>query len=195
MRIISLFKDGVISSQEKDQVEFQYKAAKEQMFAAKAKFEMAKNGARSEEISGAEALFYQAQNTYNEALAYHQELEIKSPTAGEINKLIADPGEIIASGYPVFSIIKPNDNRVVLQVREDKMEKFKKGAKFIGKIPALGNKEYEFEVKYIAPMADFATWKATNQKGDFDLKTFEIHLRGTKIIDGLRAGMSVNILM
>lgn len=194
-RISSLYKDEVISAQEKDQVEFQYKAAREQMDAAKARLDMVKKGARIEEISGAEALFYQAQNTYNEAMAYHSELELVSPINGELSKRIADPGEIIAGGYPLFTVTDPEDVWVIVQIREDKMEKIKKGASFKGKVPALGNKEYEFTVTYVSPMADFATWKATNQKGDFDLKTFEVQLRGRQKIDGLRAGMTVNLVM
>lgn len=194
-RIQSLFKDGVISTQEKDQVEFQYRAAKEQMEAAKAKLDLVFKGARVEEISGAEALYYQAQNTFNEAMAYHQELNLVSPINGEISKKISDPGEIVAAGYPLFTIMNPRDTWVVVQLREDQMNSVKKGSLFYGKVPALGNQKFQFEVSYISPMAEFATWKPTNQKGDFDLKTFEIHLRSKAPIDGLRAGMTVNILI
>lgn len=70
---------------------------------------------------------------------------------------------------------------------------FKKGASFEGVIPALDNKQTEFEVTYIASMADFATWRPTNQKGDFDLKTFEIHLKSKENIKDLRPGMTVKL--
>lgn len=194
-RIQSLYKDEVISAQEKDQVEFQYKAATEQMEAAKARLDMARNGARPEEIAAAEALYHQAENGFMEATAYYQELELKSPIDGEISKRITDPGEIIASGYPLFSVINPKDNWVVLQVREDKLAAIRKGAELQARVPALGNEKFTFEVTYIAPMAEFATWKATNQKGDFDLKTFEVHLRSKNSISGLRAGMTVNVIL
>jgi HlyD family secretion protein len=69
------------------------------------------------------------------------------------------------------------------------------GAKFKGHVRAIEQTEHEFEVSYMAPMADFATWKPTNQKGDFDVKTFEIHLRSTRPIPNLRAGMTVNITL
>lgn len=192
-RIESLYKDQVISLQEKDQVEFQYKAAKEQKEAAKAKYDMVMKGARYEEIEGAEALYHQAENGYNEALAYHGELNLVSPVNGEISKRISDSGEIIASGYPVFTIINPNDSWIVLQLREDQMTKIRKNKSLYGKIPALGDDLHEFVVTYISSMADFATWKATNQKGDFDLKTFEIHLKPKRSIDGMRPGMTAQI--
>lgn len=194
-RVQALFKDGVIAAQEKDQAEFQFKAAREQMEAAKARLDMVTKGARLEEISGAEALYYQAQNTYNEAMAYHEELNLISPIDGELSKKITNPGEIIAGGYPLFTVMDPNDSWVVLQVREDRMNSFKKGSIFYGRVPALGNQKFQFVVSYISPMAEFATWKPTNQKGEFDLKTFEIRLRSKSPVKDLRPGMTVNIIM
>jgi HlyD family secretion protein len=192
-RFQKLYSDNVISAQEKDGVEFQYKAAKEQMEAAKAKYDMAMNGARPEEISATEALYNQAVNGYNEAMAYYQELTIKAPLNGEIANSIVDEGEVISAGYPIFTILDPNDSYVVIQLREDQMKDVKKGNVYKGKVAALGNAEFEFEVTYMAPMADFATWKPTNQKGEFDLKMFEIHLRSKQPINGMRPGMTVNI--
>lgn len=192
-RFKKLYSEKVISSQEMDGVDFQYKAAKEQMEAAKAKYDMALNGARPEEILATEALYNQAVNTFNEAMAYNQELVIKSPIEGEISNSIVDEGEVISAGYPVFTLLSPNDYYVVLQLREDNLAKVKLGNLFKGKVPGLGNSEMEFEVTYIASMADFATWKPTNQKGEFDLKMFEVHLRPKKNTDGFRPGMTVNI--
>ena len=170
---------------------FKFNSAKEQMDAAKAKYDMVMKGARYEEIDAVEALFHQAENGYNEVMAYHQELKLKAPVDGEVSNRITDPGEVIASGYPLFTIIIPNESYVLIQVREDKLGAFKKGKTFKGTIPALDNKEAEFEVTYIASMADFATWRPTNQKGDFDLKTFEIHLKCKENITDFRPGMTV----
>ncbi len=192
-RFKELHKEGVISSQEYDGMLFKYNSAKDQMDAAKAKYDMVMKGARYEEIDAVEALYHQAENGYNEAMAYFKELEIKAPVDGEISNRISDPGEVIASGYPLFTIIRPEESYVLLQVREDMLNTFKKGASFDGVIPALNNKQTEFEVTYIAIMADFATWRPTNQKGDFDLKTFEIHLKSKENIKDLRPGMTVKL--
>jgi HlyD family secretion protein len=192
-RFDNLYKDSVISTHEYDEINFKYNAAKDQMEAAEAKYNMVMKGARTEEKMAAEGLFYQAENAYNEAMAYYKELELIAPIDGEISNKIADQGEIIASGYPVFTIINPKEYYIVLQVREDELGNIKLGNYFNGTISALGNEQVEFKVTYISPMADFATWKPTNQKGDFDLKTFEIHLRSDKQIENLRPGMTVKI--
>lgn len=192
-RFNNLLKDSVISMQEYDEIEFKYKAAKDQMEAAEAKYNMVMKGAREEEKSAVEGLFQQAENAYNEAMAYYSELELKSPIDGEVSNKIADVGEIVASGYPVFTIINPKEYYVVLQVREDELGNIKLGSSFSGTVTALANERFDFKVVYISPMGDFATWKPTNQKGDFDLKTFEVHLRSDEAIKNIRPGMTVRI--
>lgn len=192
-RMYKMYQDSVISSQEKDVYEFQYKAAMEQMLAAKSKYDMILKGTRYEEIEMAKGLFYQAENGLKEAMAYQDEIYIKSPIDGELQKKVVDSGEILSAGYPVFTILDLNDVWVTLQLKETDMNPIKIGNRYKGRITALGNKEYTFEVTYISPMGDFANWRPTNQKGDFDVKTFEIRLRAKEKIDGLRPGMTVNI--
>ncbi len=194
-RVQSVYRDSVISEQERDQVEFKYKAAKEQLEAAKAKYEMVKKGARPEQIEAARGLVHQAENALREALSYQQETWIKSPISGELSKRLLDPGEITAAGYPVFTIVDTADAWVTLQLKEDVLAKIRKGQIVRGYIPALNKAQVSFKVYYLASMADFATWRATNQKGDFDLKTFEIRLRPVTPVSGLRPGMTVRLYL
>jgi len=42
-------------------------------------------------------------------------------------------------------------------------------------------------------MADFATWVPVKAKGQFELKTFEVHLKPQERIEELRPGMSIQI--
>lgn len=192
-RVQAVFADSVVSPQERDEVEFKYQAAKEQMDAARARYDMVMKGARSEEIRAAEALYHQAENTYNEATAYQEEARLASPLDGEVRKRIIDPGEIVAAGYPVLTVLDTRDVWVVVNLREDQMAAVSMDKVVTGRVPALGGKQFDFRVSYIAAMADFATWKATNQKGDFDLKTFEIRFRPQTQIEGLRPGMTVRL--
>lgn len=191
-RIKKLYQDSVVSTQEKDQVEFQYKAAMEQMDAAKAKYDLAMNGARKEEIAAAYGLMHQAENVLTEVLSYKRELSIVAPIDGELSKRIVDAGEMVASGYPVFTISDLSDTWVTIQVRETQLNHFKKGTVVEGVIPALNNTKEKFTVTYLSPMGEFSNWRPTNQKGDFDIKTFEVRLRCNRDIKDLRPGMTVN---
>lgn len=190
-RMSSLFADSLISLQEMDQIKFKYTAAKDQMNAAKAQYDMATTGARSEDIKMAQGVYDAAKSGLEEVEAYIDELYIKSPIDGELQTKIINTGEIAASGYPIFTIIDLSDKWVLLQIKETEMNDFKKGTIHSGKIPALDNQRVDFKVNYIAPMGDFATWKPTNRKGDFDIRTFEVRLRSTEEIKDLRPGMTV----
>ena len=194
-RMMNLYSDSLISTQEKDVYEFQYKAALEQMNAAKSKYDMVIKGARYEEIAMAKGLFYQAENGFKEASAYQDELEIKSPIDGELQKKMVNQGEILASGYPVVTLIDLNDTWITIQLKEDEMNSVKIGDVFYGNVKALSNTLYKFKVYYISPIGDFANWRPTNQKGDFDIRTFEIRFRAVDKIEGLRPGMTVNLTL
>lgn len=51
--------------------------------------------------------------------------------------------------------------------------------------------EVEFEVTYISPQADFATWSATRTQGGFDIRTFAIKAKAVTEAANMRPGMSV----
>lgn len=190
LRVENLYKENVISQQEYDQTKFKYLSAKEQMEAAKAKFEMALNGARKEEIKAAYFAYYQALNGYNEAKAYYEEQFIVAPIKGEITKRYVDIGEIASPGYPLFQISDLNDQWAVIYAKEDILKFFTIDKICKIDIPALDIKDREFKVFYISPLSDFATWKATKDKNSFDVKTFEVRLKPIDKIPDLRPGMS-----
>jgi HlyD family secretion protein len=185
-----LFADSIISTQEMDEVEFKYQAAKDQMKMAKAVYDMAEEGARKEDIAMAKGKYAQANAVYQEAQAFYKELEIRAPVSGEISSQIAEVGEVVAAGYPVYSIQIPEEIYVILQLREDLLPQFKKNTQISGYIPAL-DIQHDFKVSFLAPMADFANWVPTREKGSFEMKTFEVHLKPVEPIENFRPGMTV----
>lgn len=192
-RIKRLAADSIISSQERDQVEAQYISAQEVMSATKAKLSMAREGARSEDLAAATALVDQAQQARAEVVAWQDEKVVKSPIDGEIARLVMHCGEIVGAGTPIMTVIDPQDTWVTLMVKETDLSRFRMGTVFTGRVPALGDTTVSFVVTFIAPAGDFATWRPTNQKNGFDIKTFEVHLRLQSPVEMLRAGMSVNV--
>ncbi|RLD89424.1 MAG: hypothetical protein DRJ09_06550 [Bacteroidetes bacterium] len=188
-----LFADSIISKQEMDEVEFKHTAAKNQMEAALANYQMAKNGATDEDIEIVKAKLEAAKGVYNEARAYYKQLKIYAPVSGEISEKIGEEGEVMNAGYPIMTVMRPEKIYAVINVREDQLPGFSKGTILQGTIPGMGGKSYRFEVYYLAPMADFATWVPTKAKGEYDLKTFEVRLKPVTPIKGLRPGMTVQV--
>jgi HlyD family secretion protein len=192
-RLKAMAKDSLVSQQQMDEVTFKRDAANEQMNAAYNVFQMAKEGARIEDINAAKGQMYAAGGQVSEAKAYYKELKIFAPTSGEISSKLAQESEVMPAGYPIFTLQKMGDIHAVLHVREDFLKDFAMGTLITGKLPAFKNISHQFKVTYVSPMADFADWIPTADKGRLDMKTFEIHLTPTKKIEGLRPGMSLNI--
>ena len=190
-RVSNLYNEKVLPAQKKDEAYTQMIALQKQAEAAESQYEMAKNGARVEDKTAAQALVAQAQGVITEVNAYKQGANVFAPADAEIQTIIPNEGEIVNAGYPVMNLIDSSDEWVVFNIREDKMANFKIGTKFKGIVPALANQEIELEVKHIAVQADFATWTATKSKGDFDKKTFAIKAYPTQKVKDLRPGMSV----
>ena len=190
-RFDSLYKEGLISEQQHDEAQTKQKAARDAEKAAKAQYDMTLNGARVEDKAAAKAVVAQAKGAIDEVSAYSAETHLTAPISGEISQVLVDPGELAPAGFPVITIVDLSDSWVVLNVKEDHLVNFKVGTKLMAKVPALGNQKIVLSVYYIAPQADFATWRATRYSSGYDVKTFEVRMRPNEQTDGLRPGMSV----
>lgn len=190
-RILTLYKDSVVTSQRKDEVEALYQSAVAAERAAYEQYQMAVDGAQSEDKASAKSMVDAARSTVDEVTSLLVDAKLTAPEDGQIATIFPKRGELVAPGTPIMNLIVMSDVHAVLNVREDLMPNFRIGGKFIADVPAIAKKNVEFEVYYISPLGSFATWKSTKQTGSYDLQTFELHARPTLAVDGLRPGMSV----
>lgn len=189
-RVQKLFDEGVLPLQKRDEAETQMKASQSAADAAKAQYDQAVAGARSEDKAAANALVMQARGATAEVDAYLEETKIRSPISGEVSLKLAEEGEVVGSGMPVVAVTDLDDAWAVFHLREDFLKNVSKGKRFMLHVPALDN-NIEMEVSYIASVGDYATWRSSKESGGFDLKTFEVRLRPTQKVENLRPGMSV----
>ena len=189
-RILTLYKDSVVTSQRNDEVEAMYKAAQAAERAAYQQYQMAVDGAQSEDRAAARSLVDAARSTVDEVSALLVDSRLTAPEDGQIATIFPKRGELVAPGTPIMSLVVMSDAHVVLNIREDLMPQFKMGGTFKADIPALGKKDIEFRIYYISPLGSFATWKSTKQTGSYDMQTFEIPARPVQAVEGLRPGMS-----
>lgn len=190
-RVDGLAKEGLIATQKRDEAEANQRAARDQALAAKAQYDMARSGARAEDKAAANAQARQVAGVLAEVRAAQAETELKSPVAGEVAKVIARTGELSPQGVAVVTVVDLSDQWVVLNVREDKLQRFAVGQTFDATLPALGNQQASFKVYYTGVLPDFATWRATRAGQGFDARTFEVRARPLQRIEGARPGMSV----
>ncbi|USH04430.1 efflux RND transporter periplasmic adaptor subunit [Grimontia kaedaensis] len=190
-RVDALYKEGVAAEQKRDEAYTQWQAAKYTENAALQMYELAKAGARSETKRAAQEKVRMAAGAVAEVEAYAKDTKIRSWYQGEVSQILLHPGELAPQGFPVVTVIDMKDAWAVFNIREDKLRQFAKGAQFEANIPSLGEQAYEFEVTHVAPLGDFATWRATNSQNGYDMRTFEVEARPLTPIEGLRAGMSI----
>lgn len=190
-RILILYKDSVVTSQRKDEVEAIYKAAIANEKAAYQQYLMASDGAQKQDKESARSLVNAAKGTVNEVEALLQDAKLTAPESGQIASIYPKRGELVGAGTPIMSLVVLDDAHVVLNVREDFLPYFKIGKTFKGNVPALNKKEIIFKTNYISPLGSYATWRSTKQTGSYDLRTFELHALPTSLVEDLRPGMSV----
>ena len=190
-RILTLYKDSVVTSQRKDEVETIYKAAIANEKAAYQQYLMALDGAQKQDKESARSLVNAVKGTVNEVEALLQDAKLTAPESGQIASIYPKRGELVGAGTPIMSLVVLDDAHVVLNVREDFLPYFKIGKTFKGNVPALNKKEIIFKTNYISPLGSYATWRSTKQTGSYDLRTFELHALPTSPVEDLRPGMSV----
>ena len=189
-RVQKLYNEGVLPLQKRDEAETQMKASQSAADAARAQYNQAVAGARSEDKAAANALVMQAKGANAEVDAYLEETKIRTPISGEVSLKLAEEGEVVGSGMPIIAVTDLNDSWAVFHLREDYLKNVSKGKKFYLQVPAL-DKTVEMVVSYIASVGDYATWRSSKESSGFDLKTFEVRMRPTHKVENLRPGMSV----
>jgi len=192
-RIQALYKDSVVSAQRYDEAEALYKSAVSAERAAHQQYLLAKAGAQKQDKESARSLVDAAKGTVNEVQSVLQDAWLTAPMNGEIATIYAKQGELVGTGTPIMNLVVIEDCHLVLNVREDYLPDFGMGQAFVGKVPALGDKDVVFKVNYVSPLGSFATWKGTGMGNSYDMRTFEIHAFPPEKTEGLRPGMSVLI--
>lgn len=193
-RTKALFDKKVISAQKMDEVEAKYKAAVADCAAAKSQYEMALEGAQSQDKAAAAALVAQAQGAVKEVTAYEAERYLLSPANGEVVEIYPKRGELVGQGSPVMSIVDMSDVWFTFSMREDLLKGMKVGDTIDVIIPALDEeKTHKAVIRSIRAMASYATWRATKNNGQYDVKSFDVKVVPCESIKGMRPGMTTII--
>lgn len=189
-RVKGLYEKGVVSAQKFDEVDAKYKVAQADCAAAEQQYLMAKEGARSEDISAAAALVGQASGAVAEVQSYLDASYLIAPCDGEVVEIFAKLGDLIGTGSPVMSVLDMDDTWMYFAVREDLLKEINTGATVQVRIPALGEQTYPCTVRKVQAMASYATWRATKTNGQYDVKSFDVKVVPQARIDGLKPGMT-----
>lgn len=190
-RMESLYRQNVVPAQKRDEAKAAYDAAVAAESAAKAQYEMAKEGAQREDKLAADAMVAAARGSVQEVESILKDQYLLAPCDGEVVDVFPNEGELVSTGTPVMNVLKADNKWFVFNVRETMLKGLPSGKQVTVEIPALGLKNVKAEVFYIKDMGDYAVWRATKVTGDYDSRTFEVRMRSSEPIKDIRPGMTV----
>jgi HlyD family secretion protein len=174
-RFQSLYDEGVIAKQKEEEIDLQYRSARAQLA-------MAQEGAKA------------AQAQLKEVGSYQDELSVKSPLDGYVSERIIEAGEVVGAGSPLFTVVRDSDYLVKIYVDESRFGYLKLSDPVTVIIPALRDKRLEGRVVRLAPAADFAVKKATNEQGSYDQRSIELEISiPADAAADLRNGMTARV--
>jgi HlyD family secretion protein len=195
-RFHGLFADGVVSEQVEQDHEYQYLAAKALLGAAQSKLEQARHGLkaaeaglqlakdaslqvnlRQQEQRAAVQQSAAAEGQLQEALALQSETQIGAPVAGYVSEKISNAGEMVSPGFPLLTIVRAHDFKVKVYVDESKYGHLELGHPIKVIVPALANREVWGKLVRVSQSADFATKRATNEQGTYDVRGLQLVIR------------------
>ena len=190
-RMQHLYSQGVISEQKRDEAKAAYDAAVAARGAAQSQLSLARAGAQKEDKQSAAAMVEAAGGGVSQVQALLADSYLTAPTAGTIDQIYPEPGELVATGAPIMNLLKADDRWITFNVREELLPELTMGKTISVMVPALGKKDIDVSIYYIRDMGSYATWQATKSTGDWDSRTFQIKARPTEKIPDLRPGMTV----
>lgn len=166
----------------------QYDKAKAQLDNAQAAYDAAQAGVASAEASqqknaaNAEAVAAQRQQVnamqgkIDAVAVSEKETEIRAPFSGVITKKYVEENGLVSPTTPLFSIQDSSDNWVIFKVKETDL-----GQYHIGDTLTVTGRDQSVKIpgtiEMINRKADYATVKATNERGDKDIVTFDVKVR------------------
>lgn len=119
------------------------------------------------------------------------ETEIRAPFDGIISTKHVEEGAMISTGMPIVTIQDPQDNWVNFKVKETELNRysiqqpvFLQGRDGSLKVPGT--------IVDISKKSEFATYRATNERGENDIITFNVKVQVNS--ENIRPGMRFRLL-
>lgn len=167
------------------------RAAKAQAEEARQAWELAKKGYREEEIAQALAARDAAAAALDAIKLRIDELAIRSQTAGVVEALELQPGDLAPAGSPVLSVMDDGHLWVRAYVPENRLD-LKLGQKMWVTVDSFPNKRFAAELSFISRQAEFTP--SNVQTAEERVKqVFRIKVDLREGLDVLRAGMAADV--
>jgi len=154
-RAEELFKEGAASKDFLEKALLQLDTTKTNRDMAKEKLDLLKAGTRVNVIENAKYAVQQAQHSVDELMFIKTDSRTFSPIDGIITLRSAEPGEVIASGTPVLTVINPADCYVRIYISEKVLGQVSIGQEIEVFTDSFPDKAFKGKLTYISSEAEF----------------------------------------
>jgi multidrug efflux pump subunit AcrA (membrane-fusion protein) len=125
--------------------------------ASRERYQMAQEGTRKEDRATAAAQAHAADALAREERKRLDDTRLVAPISGNIGMRRVDPGQTVAAGMPVFSVVELNPVKVRVGVPEAEIGKVRRGAAAEICVPSLGGRRFAGTVDIIGVAAEPAS--------------------------------------
>lgn len=212
-RYEKLYKDGLISAHDLEEIETQEKELEYQISATEAQLLAIEK--QQEEVDKNISLTLNEKNTVlayksfllsleakkkniekqkEEAEVYHTYTKLNSPVDGIVAKKFHSEGDVLGPGEPVYALVDPNSFYVLVLLEETKLKGVKKGSPAKIKLDAYPDEKFEGVVDEVLPAsaATFALVPRDISAGEFTKLAQRIYVK-IKITKGPKNLLKVGL--
>lgn len=195
-RFAELVESGTISKQTFDSYKSKYEVTltaltQAQASVSSAEASLLQNKINQDNEAALRSKVIQAKAQVEQIQVSLDETEIRAPFDGIITTKYIEQGAMISTGVPIVTIQDPLDNWVNIKVKETDLGKYQ-----IGKLVRLEGRDGKLHVQGtivdISQKAEYATYRATSERGEQDIITFNVKIQVNS--EQLRPGMRFLLL-
>jgi HlyD family secretion protein len=154
-RTTRLHEGGAVSREAYDKAALALEMARSDLTQAEERLRMVETGPRPERIEAQRAQLAQAEAAGRVIEATLANMAIQAPFDGIVTVRHREPGEIVAPGSAVLTVMNPDDRWVKIYVRTDQIGAIQLGQQAVITADTYPEKRYGGEVVFIASEAEF----------------------------------------
>lgn len=188
-----LHEGGAVSREALDQAQTAFQVAQAQYRQAREQAALVREGPRAERLEAQRAAVRQAEAAVAQADAALANAVIVAPFAGVVSVRHREPGETVAPGLPVLSLLDPADRWVRIFVREDQIGRVAVGQSAVISADSYRERRYPGRVTFIAREAEFTPRNVQTDAERVKLVyAVKVAVRGDSALD-LRPGVPADV--
>ncbi len=195
-RFNELAASGAVSQQTVDSYRAKYQSAQAaysgaQAGVAAAQATLLQSKANRENEATMQSKVSQAKAAVEEVEIYLDETEIRAPFSGIVTTKYVEQGAMISTGTPIVAIQDPLDNWINIKVKETELGNYE-----LHQALTLEGRDEKLKLSGkiidISKKPEFATYRATSERGDNDIITFNVKIQVNS--DKIRPGMRFKLI-